>query len=54
MSPNLYFMFRESIDLVLGELEGTQNLSISGGCLAIGEIGRCSSLPMDNEGKIMF
>ena len=42
---------RESVDLLLSQLDSAQNLSVSGGCVAIGEIGRCSALPMDDSGK---
>merc|ERR1719341_3095950 len=44
-------IFRESCDMIVGELGAVQNLMLSGSCLALAEIGRCSPLPYDDAGE---
>jgi len=44
-------IFRESCDMIVGELAAVQNLMLSGSCLALAEIGRCSPLPYDDAGE---
>jgi len=45
-------IFGESCEMILSQLDASQNLMISGGCLALAEIGRCSPLPLEEDGDV--